>query len=58
MGGQTGLALQCRLSIVMLTIAHGLMYVDLSFQEQPRVIAAAVAQSAGGVVVIDPGPST
>lgn len=42
----------------MLTIAHGLMYADLNFQGRPRVIAAAVAQSTAGVVVIDPGPST
>ena len=42
----------------MLTIAHGLMYADLNFQGRTRVIAAAVAQSAAGVVVIDPGPST
>ena len=42
----------------MLSIAHGLMYADLNFQGRPRVIAAAVAQSTAGVVVIDPGPST
>jgi glyoxylase-like metal-dependent hydrolase (beta-lactamase superfamily II) len=42
----------------MITLTHGLSYIDLEFLGVPRVIAAAVLQSAGGVAVIDPGPST
>jgi len=42
----------------METLARGMTYVDLDFLGRPRVIATAVIQSARGVVLIDPGPST
>ncbi len=42
----------------MRTIARGLTYLDLDFLGNPRVIATAVVQSAAGVALVDPGPST
>lgn len=42
----------------MPTIARGITYADLMFLGQPRVIAAAVLQNAGGAALVDPGPST
>lgn len=42
----------------MRTIAGGLTYIDLDFLGRPRVIATAVVQSAAGVALVDPGPST
>jgi glyoxylase-like metal-dependent hydrolase (beta-lactamase superfamily II) len=42
----------------MNTLASGLSYVDLHFLGVPRVIATVVMQGAGGVALIDPGPST
>jgi glyoxylase-like metal-dependent hydrolase (beta-lactamase superfamily II) len=42
----------------MNTLAPGLSYVDLNFLGVPRVIATVVAHGAGGVALIDPGPST
>ena len=42
----------------MKTLANGLSYFDLEFLGTPRVIATAVVHGAGGVAVIDPGPST
>ena len=42
----------------MRTIAGGLTYIDLDFLGSPRVIATAVVQSAAGVALVDPGPST
>ena len=42
----------------MHTIAGGLRYIDLDFLGRPRVIATAVVQSAAGVALVDPGPST
>ena len=42
----------------MPTIARGVTYVDLMFLGQPRVIATAVLEDAGGAALVDPGPST
>lgn len=42
----------------MQTIARGITFVDLMFLGKPRIIATAVLQSAGGVALVDPGPST
>lgn len=39
-------------------LAAGLDYVDLQFLGKPEIIATAVLQGAGGVALIDPGPST
>jgi glyoxylase-like metal-dependent hydrolase (beta-lactamase superfamily II) len=42
----------------MNTLATGLSYLDLHFQGVPRVIATGVLQGAGGVALVDPGPSS
>ena len=42
----------------METIARGIGYTDLMHRGRPRVIAAAVAQSAAGVAIVDPGPAS
>jgi glyoxylase-like metal-dependent hydrolase (beta-lactamase superfamily II) len=42
----------------MITLASGLSYFDLHFRRVPRVIATAVIHGAGGVALIDPGPSS
>jgi glyoxylase-like metal-dependent hydrolase (beta-lactamase superfamily II) len=42
----------------MSTLATGLDYIDLNFLGYPEIIATAVLQSATGVALIDPGPST
>ena len=42
----------------METITHGLACTDLLHRGRPRVIAAAVAQSAAGAALIDPGPTS
>ena len=42
----------------MTSLAQGLDYVDLQFLGKPEIIATAVLQSAAGVALIDPGPST
>jgi glyoxylase-like metal-dependent hydrolase (beta-lactamase superfamily II) len=42
----------------MSTLASGLDYVDLNFLGYPEIIATAILQSAAGVALIDPGPST
>ncbi len=42
----------------MQTLANGLDYVDLQFLGRPQIIATAVLQSAGGVALVDPGPTT
>jgi glyoxylase-like metal-dependent hydrolase (beta-lactamase superfamily II) len=39
-------------------LARGLDYVDLNFLGRPSIIATAVLQSASGVALVDPGPST
>ncbi len=33
-------------------------YVDLNFLGRPGIIATAVLKAAGGVALVDPGPST
>jgi glyoxylase-like metal-dependent hydrolase (beta-lactamase superfamily II) len=40
------------------TLAAGLSYFDLRFQNRPRVIASAVLHAPGGVAIVDPGPSS
>ena len=42
----------------MQPLAAGVSYVDLNFQERPRIIATVVLQHASGVALIDPGPSS
>ncbi len=42
----------------MPTIARGITYTDLHFLGNPRVIATAVLEDAGGAALVDPGPST
>jgi glyoxylase-like metal-dependent hydrolase (beta-lactamase superfamily II) len=42
----------------MNTLASGLSYFDLNFLNTSGVIATVVVHSAGGVAIIDPGPST
>ncbi len=42
----------------METLAAGACFVDLQFQSTPRVIATVVLHGAGGVALIDPGPSS
>jgi glyoxylase-like metal-dependent hydrolase (beta-lactamase superfamily II) len=42
----------------MATLAAGMDYVDLNFLGRPGIIATAVLQSASGVALIDPGPSS
>ena len=42
----------------MITLAPGVSYLDLNFLGVPRVIATAVLHGAGGVALVDPGPST
>ncbi|MQA28289.1 MAG: MBL fold metallo-hydrolase [Luteitalea sp.] len=40
------------------TLASGISYFDLLFQDRPRVIASAVLHSPAGVAIVDPGPSS
>ena len=42
----------------MKTLAAGLSFFDLQFQGKARVIATGVLHGAGGVALIDPGPSS
>jgi glyoxylase-like metal-dependent hydrolase (beta-lactamase superfamily II) len=42
----------------MMPLASGVSYIDLQFQGTPRVIATAVLSGPGGVVLVDPGPSS
>jgi glyoxylase-like metal-dependent hydrolase (beta-lactamase superfamily II) len=42
----------------MITLASGLSYFDLEFVQRPRIIATGVVHGAGGVALVDPGPST
>jgi glyoxylase-like metal-dependent hydrolase (beta-lactamase superfamily II) len=42
----------------MINLAAGVSYVDLLFQGRARVIATVVVHGAGGVTLIDPGPSS
>ena len=42
----------------MITLAGGVSYLDLQFQNMPSVIATVVLHGKGGVALIDPGPSS
>ena len=42
----------------MQTLAAGLAFVDLNFLGRPHAIATVVSQHAGGVALIDPGPTS
>jgi len=42
----------------MTTLAAGVDYVDLRFLGRPGIIAIAILHGAGGVALVDPGPST
>jgi glyoxylase-like metal-dependent hydrolase (beta-lactamase superfamily II) len=42
----------------MHTLASGIDYADLDFLGRPDIIATAVLSGAGGVALVDPGPST
>jgi glyoxylase-like metal-dependent hydrolase (beta-lactamase superfamily II) len=42
----------------MHSLATGVGFLDLNFQEVPRIIATAVLHGPGGVALIDPGPSS
>ena len=42
----------------MSVLAGGMDYLDLNFLGRPGIIATAVLQGAGGVALVDPGPST
>jgi glyoxylase-like metal-dependent hydrolase (beta-lactamase superfamily II) len=42
----------------MTALAAGMDYIDLNFLGRTGIIATAVLQNAGGVALIDPGPST
>lgn len=42
----------------MTVLTSGMSWIDLEFQGRPQAIAAAVLQAAGGVAIVDPGPST
>ncbi len=42
----------------MIPLATGLSYFDLDFMQLPRIIATVVVHGAGGVALIDPGPSS
>ena len=40
------------------TLTHGISYTDLMHRGRPRVIATAIIQSASGVALVDPGPTS
>ena len=42
----------------MSTLTHGLSWIDLQFQGRSRAIATAVVHDAGGVALVDPGPTS
>jgi glyoxylase-like metal-dependent hydrolase (beta-lactamase superfamily II) len=42
----------------MQTLAAGVSFADLHFQNIPRIIATAVLHNPGGVALVDPGPSS
>jgi glyoxylase-like metal-dependent hydrolase (beta-lactamase superfamily II) len=42
----------------MTRLSPGLDYIDLHFLGRPEIIATAILQGAGGVALVDPGPST
>ena len=43
---------------MMSTLASGISYIDLDFQETPRTIASAVLAGADEIAIVDPGPSS
>src|SRR5436190_3601025 len=42
----------------MIALATGLSYFDLDFMQLPHIIATVVVHGPGGVVLIDPGPTS
>jgi glyoxylase-like metal-dependent hydrolase (beta-lactamase superfamily II) len=40
------------------TLSHGLSWIDLGFLGRSKVIASALVQGAGGVAIVDPGPTS
>jgi glyoxylase-like metal-dependent hydrolase (beta-lactamase superfamily II) len=42
----------------MAVLTTGVRYIDLHFQQAPRVIATALLDAPGGVALVDPGPSS
>jgi glyoxylase-like metal-dependent hydrolase (beta-lactamase superfamily II) len=42
----------------MQSLSSGIGFIDLNFQQVPRIIATAVLHGPGGVALIDPGPSS
>jgi glyoxylase-like metal-dependent hydrolase (beta-lactamase superfamily II) len=44
--------------VSMTTLSRGLFWIDLHFQGRDNVIASAIVESAGGVAIIDPGPTS
>ena len=42
----------------MIALASGISYIDLLFQDTPRVIATAVLSGPLGVALVDPGPTS
>lgn len=42
----------------MQTLAAGVSYLDLHFQQLPHIIATGVVHGPGGVALVDPGPSS
>ena len=42
----------------MITLSSGLSYFDLNFLDLPRIIASGIIHGAGGVAIVDPGPSS
>lgn len=43
---------------MLTTLSAGVSFLDLQFQGAPQIIATGVLQSAGGVALVDPGPSS
>jgi glyoxylase-like metal-dependent hydrolase (beta-lactamase superfamily II) len=39
-------------------LSHGVSYIDLKFLGRPHAIASGIVQSAAGVAIVDPGPTT
>lgn len=43
---------------MMTTLAQGLAYTDIEFQQQRRIIATGIVHGVDGVTLVDPGPTT
>lgn len=43
---------------MLIPLAAGVSFLDLQFQETPRIIATAVLRGAAGVALVDPGPAS